>query len=65
VDPRDPQDRVTTPIIGEVHLTASDAEAVLRAGANAVFLGCVSMLRPWRVASIIRYVNALFSRGFV
>jgi dihydroorotate dehydrogenase len=57
---------VTTPIIGGGGiLTASDAEAVLRAGANAVFLGCVSMLRPWRVASIIRYVNALFSRGFV
>lgn len=49
---------VKTPIIGGGGiLSIADAELVLRAGADAVSLGCVSMLRPWRVASIIHAVN--------
>lgn len=38
-------------------LSKGDAETLLGAGANAVELGSISFLRPWRVASVIRYVN--------
>ncbi len=49
---------VKTPIIGGGGiLSVGDARKVLAAGADAVSLGCVSMLRPWRVASIIHAVN--------
>ena len=48
-----------TPIIGGGGiLSCDDADVILRAGANAISLGCVSMLRPWRVQSIIKHVNA-------
>ncbi len=53
---------VKIPIIGGGGiLSEQDAMRVLDAGASAVFLGCVSMLRPWRVASIIRKVNGVLS----
>lgn len=38
-------------------LCAEDAGKVLDAGASAVELGSVAILRPWRVQSIIKYVN--------
>jgi dihydroorotate dehydrogenase len=54
---------VKTPIIGGGGILSSqDALDVLAAGASAVFIGCVSMFRPWRVAKIIRTVNEA-SRG--
>ncbi len=37
-------------------LSCSDADIMLDSGADAISLGCVSMLRPWRVQKIIRYV---------
>jgi dihydroorotate dehydrogenase len=38
-------------------LSKEDAGMMLDAGADAVELGSVSFLRPWRVQGIIRYVN--------
>ena len=38
-------------------LTIEDAGRLLDAGAAAIELGSVSILRPWRVASIIAHVN--------
>jgi dihydroorotate dehydrogenase len=50
---------ITTPIIGGGGiLSQDDAAAMLDAGADAVELGAVSILRPWRVRGIIQYVNA-------
>ncbi len=43
-------------------LSLSDAFALVHAGANAIELGSISMLRPWRVRRIIRYVNDLFDK---
>jgi dihydroorotate dehydrogenase (NAD+) catalytic subunit len=49
---------ITKPIIGGGGiLSEHDADVLLDAGANAVELGAVSILRPWRVQSIIRHVN--------
>jgi dihydroorotate dehydrogenase len=39
-------------------LCCDDADVMLKAGATAISLGCVSMLRPWRVQGIIKHVNA-------
>ncbi len=38
-------------------LSCEDADAMLDAGAEAIELGSISFLRPWRVAGIIRHVN--------
>jgi dihydroorotate dehydrogenase (NAD+) catalytic subunit len=38
-------------------MAADDAVALLRAGAAAVELGSVAIVRPWRVAGIIRAVD--------
>lgn len=38
-----------------------DASRLIDAGASAIELGSVSILRPWRVASIIAYVNERFA----
>lgn len=38
-------------------LSKEDAGRMLDAGASAIELGSVSILRPWRVQGIIRYVN--------
>ena len=47
-----------TPIVGGGGiLSVRDAFDMLDAGANAIELGSVSILRPWRVAGIIRAVN--------
>jgi dihydroorotate dehydrogenase len=46
------------PIIGGGGvLSAEDADVLLDAGATAIELGSVSILRPWRVRSIIQHVN--------
>lgn len=48
----------TKPIIGGGGiLSVKDADLMIDAGANAVELGSVAMLRPWRVQGIIRHVN--------
>jgi dihydroorotate dehydrogenase len=39
-------------------LSSGDADRLIDAGASAIELGSVSILRPWRVAGIIRHVNA-------
>jgi dihydroorotate dehydrogenase (NAD+) catalytic subunit len=44
-------------IVGGGILSAGDALEFLDAGADAVSLGVVAMLRPWRVAGIIRAVE--------
>ncbi len=38
-------------------LSVRDASDMILAGADAIELGSVSILRPWRVASIIRHAN--------
>jgi dihydroorotate dehydrogenase len=49
---------MTKPIVGGGGvLRPADADRLLDAGASAIELGSVSMLRPWRVASIIEHVN--------
>ncbi len=42
-------------------LSVRDAMRLVEAGVDAVELGSVSILRPWRVSSIIRYVNDALS----
>lgn len=39
-------------------LSKKDADLILDAGATAIELGSVSILRPWRIRSIIRHVNS-------
>jgi dihydroorotate dehydrogenase len=39
-------------------LSVSDAAQMIVSGVDAIELGSVSILRPWRVASIIKYANA-------
>ncbi len=49
---------IQKPIIGGGGvLSCSDADRLLDAGANAIELGSVSILRPWRVRGIVQYVN--------
>lgn len=43
-------------------LSLTDAFDIIHAGANAIELGSISMLRPWRVRRIVRYVNDLFDK---
>jgi dihydroorotate dehydrogenase len=44
-------------IAGGGILDTDDADRLLDVGADGLELGSVSILRPWRVAKIIRYVN--------
>jgi len=48
-------------ILGGGILSAADAEAVVGAGAEAVKLGVIGMLRPWRVRATVRRAAALCS----
>ena len=49
---------VKVPIVGGGGiLSAKDADRVFDAGADAVELGSVAMLRPWRVRGIVRHVE--------
>ncbi len=49
---------VTKPIVGGGGvLSAKNADQLIDAGAAAIELGSVSILRPWRVREIIRHVN--------
>ena len=51
---------ITRPIIGGGGiLSKRDADRVLASGASAIELGSVSILRPWRVAGIIKHVNRI------
>lgn len=61
---------ITQPIMaGGGILSAEDARELLRVGADAIELGSVSILRPWRIRNIIREANAMSivreSRGVV
>ena len=50
---------VVKPIVaGGGILSKADADRMLDAGADAVELGSVAFLRPWRVQGIINHVNA-------
>jgi len=50
------------PIVGGGGILSSgDADRLIDAGASAIELGSVSILRPWRVAGIIRHVNKRMS----
>lgn len=44
-------------------LSKRDADQVIAAGASAVELGSVAMLRPWRVKGIVRHVNHKMGNG--
>ena len=44
-------------------LSRKDADVLIDAGASAIELGSVSILRPWRVAGIIRHVNERMSKA--
>ncbi|MFZ6014766.1 MAG: hypothetical protein ACOYUZ_00200 [Patescibacteria group bacterium] len=51
----------TFPIIGGGGiLSPDDADLMLNTGADAISLGCISMLRPWRVQRTIRQINNRF-----
>jgi dihydroorotate dehydrogenase (NAD+) catalytic subunit len=51
---------ITMPIKGGGGiLSLEDAKEVIGAGANAIEIGAVTILRPWRVESIINGVNKL------
>jgi len=53
---------ITKPIVGGGGiLSKDDAEVLLQAGANAIELGSVFILRPWRVSEIIKYINDRFN----
>ena len=40
-------------------LSPADAETLIRAGADSVFIGSMAFLRPWRVAKTIKHINKL------
>lgn len=44
-------------------LSVKDADSMLDAGANAIELGSVAMLRPWRFQGITRHVNHRLGNG--
>lgn len=48
-------------VLGGGILSMQDAEEVISTGADAVKLGTVGMLRPWRVRGIVRGAEALYS----
>jgi dihydroorotate dehydrogenase len=53
---------IDIPIIGGGGiLKKEDVKTLKDAGANAVFIGSVAILRPWRVQGIIQYANQLYS----
>jgi dihydroorotate dehydrogenase len=43
-------------------LCPRDVLTLVNAGANSVSLGCMAMLRPWRVQSTIRYAHSILSK---
>lgn len=43
-------------------LSLSDSFDIIHAGADAIELGSISMLRPWRISRIIRYVNDMYEK---
>lgn len=54
---------IETPIVaGGGVLRASDVDYLLKCGADAIAIGSVAILRPWRVESIINRANEIFKR---
>lgn len=52
---------IDIPIIGGGGvLCQKDADVLVEAGADAVSLGSVIILKPWRIKGIIQYANQLF-----
>jgi dihydroorotate dehydrogenase (NAD+) catalytic subunit len=49
-------------IAGGGILSANDALSLIETGASAVELGSVAILRPWRVANIIKSINNYFEK---
>ncbi|MAG11905.1 MAG: hypothetical protein CMI52_03810 [Parcubacteria group bacterium] len=57
------QSGITIPInAGGGILSPADAERLIHAGADSVFIGSMAFLRPWRVARTIRRINKLAER---
>jgi len=55
---------VNLPLIGGGGVfSKADCEVLRRVGADAVSIGTVAMLRPWRVQGIINYANTILRRG--
>lgn len=55
---------ITLPIIGGGGILSKNGVDVLKeVGADAVSIGSVSILRPWRVKGIIDYANKIFRGG--
>ena len=55
---------ITLPIKAEGGIQKKDdIRRLADAGANAIGLGCVSFLRPWRLKSLIDYGNSVMSGG--
>jgi dihydroorotate dehydrogenase (NAD+) catalytic subunit len=50
-------------IAGGGVLSCRDADELIKVGASAISLGSVSLLRPHRVARIIRHVNRVLANG--
>jgi dihydroorotate dehydrogenase len=44
-------------------LSKADADSLLDVGADAIELGSISMLRPWRVHGVIQQINQRFEHG--
>jgi len=44
-------------------LSVRDAAEMVSSGVDAIELGSISILRPWRVASVIRYANDMIPRS--
>jgi len=55
---------IETPIIGGGGIFCKkDVATIKYAGADAIFIGTVAMLRPWRVQGIINYANKIYQEG--
>lgn len=57
------EEGVTKPILAEGgNFTAQDVDEVMHAGADAVGLGTVAMLRPWRLKGLIDDANLIIAK---
>lgn len=55
---------ITLPIKAEGGIQKKkDIRRLATAGADAIGLGCVSFLRPWRLKGLINYGNSLLNRS--
>ncbi len=54
---------ITIPInAGGGILSHTDAERLITAGADSVFIGSMAFLRPWRVSKTVRHINKLMNK---